>query len=74
MLFRSDLFADSGSNSLYGAAGWEVAIDNKITNLSYFVELQSAGGTIISPRITVAFPSNCDQNLALVNFSQVRER
>lgn len=69
-----DLFADSGSNSLYGAAGWEVAIDNKITNLSYFIELQSAGGTIISPRITVTFPSNCDQNLALVNFRQVRER
>jgi hypothetical protein len=69
-----DQFTESGTNSLYGGAGWEVATDNKISSASLFVELQSAGGTIVSPRITVSFPSNCDQNLALVYFKQVRER
>jgi hypothetical protein len=69
-----DTVAESGSNSLYGGAGWEVPVDNKINSSQYFVELQSAAGTVISPRITVTFPSNCDQNLAMVYFKQARER
>jgi len=69
-----DRRVDSGSNSLYGAAGWEQPVDNKINPNTYYVELESQGGTIISPRITVAFPSDCTKNLALVNFIQVRER
>ncbi len=38
------------------------------------IELESQGGTVISPRVTVTFPSDCTKNLALVNFIQVRER
>lgn len=64
----------SGSNSLYGAAGWEQPVDNKINANTYYVELESQGGTIISPRVPVQFPSDCTKNLALVNFIQVRER
>ncbi len=69
-----DRRVDSGSNSLYGAAGWEMPVDNKITANTYYVELESQGGTVISPRITVTFPSDCTKNLALVNFVQVRDR
>lgn len=69
-----DFFAESGSNSLYGGAGWEIAVDNKINGNTYYVELQSAGGTVISPRFTVVFTSNCDQNLGLIYFKQARER
>ncbi|MBL8162120.1 MAG: hypothetical protein JNJ61_09050 [Anaerolineae bacterium] len=64
----------SGSNSLYGVGGWEFPVDNKINNFTYSVELRSAAGTTISPRITVTFPADCARNLALVNFIQVRER
>jgi hypothetical protein len=67
-----DSTVDSGSNSLYGAAGWEVPVDSKISTNIYFVELLSPGGTVISPRIQVAFPSDCLKNLALVNFEQKR--
>ena len=63
---------DSGSNSLYGPGGWEVPVDNKISAQSYYVELLSPGGTIVSDRIQVTFPSDCARNVALVNFIQTR--
>jgi hypothetical protein len=69
-----DRFVDSGSNSLYGTGGWEQPVDNKINANTYFVELQTSVGTIVSPRITVTFPQDCTRNLALVNFIQKRER
>ncbi|MBC6937376.1 MAG: hypothetical protein DWB42_16275 [Chloroflexi bacterium] len=69
-----DRFVTSGSNSLYGAGGWEQPVDNKINGNTYYVELLSAGGTPISPRIEVAFPLDCTKNVALVNFIQIRER
>lgn len=67
-----DRFVTSGSNSLYGAGGWEQPVDNKINGNTYYVELLSPGGTPISERIQVTFPTDCTRNLALVNFVQVR--
>lgn len=67
-----DQFVDSGSNSLYGAGGWEVPVGSVISTNIYFVELLSPGGTVISPRVQVGFPSDCLKNLALVNFEQKR--
>jgi hypothetical protein len=67
-----DRTVDSGSNSLYGAGGWEVPVESTISANIYFVELLSPGGTVISPRVQVGFPSDCLKNLALVNFEQKR--
>ncbi len=67
-----DRIVDSGSNSLYGPGGWEVPVDNRISAQSYFVELMSPGGTVVSERIQVVFPSDCARNVALVNFIQTR--
>ena len=61
-----------GSNSIYGLSGWEVEVDTKINANTYFVELQSGSGTIISPRIQVTFPQDCAKNVALVRFVQTR--
>lgn len=69
-----DRKVDTGSNTLYGPGGWEMPVDNKINANTYYVELESQGGTVVSPRITVTFPSACENNLALVNFVQVRDR
>ncbi len=63
---------NSGDNSLYGPGGWEVAVDNKINTLGYFVELRSSLGTVVSERIPVQFPGDCTKNLALVNFTRTR--
>ncbi|MCA0458717.1 MAG: hypothetical protein LCI00_32485 [Chloroflexi bacterium] len=67
-----DRIVDSGSNSLYGPGGWEVPVDNKISAQSYYVELMSPGGTVVSDRIPVTFPSDCARNVAVVNFIQTR--
>ena len=68
-----DSTTPTGSNSLYGqGSGWEISVGNQINTNTYFVELQTSQGTIVSPRIQVAFPSDCARNLALVNFYQTR--
>ncbi len=67
-----DLYTASGSNTLYGLSGWEVPLGTTLTGNSYIVELQSPGGTPISPQITVTFTPDCSKNLALVSFAQTR--
>lgn len=67
-----DRFVRSGDNTNYGVAGWEQQVSNAISGNTYYVELQSPQGTVVSERVQVSFPSNCDQNLALVNFIQTR--
>lgn len=62
-----------GSNSLYGSAsGWEIALDNRISNALFFVQLETILGTAISPRIELFFPGDCGRNVAIVNFVQRR--
>lgn len=67
-----DFYSVSGSNTLYGLSGWEIPVSNLINTNSYFVELQTPQGTVISPQQQVTFPSDCARNLALVNFVQTR--
>lgn len=62
----------SGSNTLYGSSGWEIAVGNTFTQDSFIVELRSPQGTVISPPVQVNFPGNCNSNLAQVNFVQTR--
>lgn len=63
----------SGSNTLYGSpSGWEVFVSGQTNNNTYFVELLSPSGVVVSPAVQVTFPNNCAQNLALVNFEQTR--
>ncbi len=62
-----------GSNSLYGPiSGWEVAVAQQINQNFYYVQLETLTGTVVSDRIEVNFPGDCDQNVALVRFIQVR--
>jgi hypothetical protein len=63
----------TGSNTLYGApSGWEAFVSGQTNASSYFVELLTSSGTVVSPAIQVTFPNNCAQNLAIVNFQQTR--
>lgn len=64
----------SGTDSRYGPSGWEVAVASATNAETYYVELLSDTGTVLSPPIPVVFPNNCTQNLALVNFEQTRAR
>lgn len=67
-----DRYVDTGSNSNYGAAGWEQPLGNTVNSGVYFVQLESTGGTPISDVVQVSFASDCQRNLALVNFIQNR--
>lgn len=69
-----DRVVATGSNSLYGQfSGWEVPVDNQINGRIYFVRLESAAGTQLSPDVQVDFPSDCNANSAIVRFIQVRD-
>lgn len=78
-LFQVRVFSDDieittlvGSNSLYGASGWEITVDSIINSDIYFVRLETNTGTPVSPDIFIQFPSNCTENAAIVNFAQIR--
>jgi hypothetical protein len=67
-----DRYQDTGSNSIYGASGWEQPVATSVSSSTYFVQLESAGGTPLSELIQVSFGGDCTGNLALVNFIQIR--
>jgi len=58
-----------GSDPTYG---FLAKVDNKPNTLGYGVQLFSAQGVTLSPRYAVTFPGDCTQNLAFVNFVQIR--
>ncbi|MFW5748406.1 MAG: hypothetical protein ACOCYT_02200 [Chloroflexota bacterium] len=79
--FRVRVFNDSieqitltGTNSFYdGATGWEAQVSNVINAQTYFVRLETLAGTPISENIPVTFPQDCNANVAIVRFIQVRD-
>lgn len=62
----------SGSRTSYGESGWEVVVGNTIDNGRFLVMLAAQDGTPLSPVVEIIFPAACEQNLALVNFVQIR--
>ncbi|HRF94679.1 MAG TPA: hypothetical protein PLZ51_05790, partial [Aggregatilineales bacterium] len=67
--------ANTGSNTTFGEiSGWEVPISNVLNTRSYFVRVESVGGTPISDNIRVTFPGDCAQNRAVLRFIQTRDR
>ena len=69
----SVLTANTGSNTLYGASGFEIRVANGINTATYFVTLKSRAGTPVSAPVQITFPGTCEGNTALVNFTQLRE-
>jgi hypothetical protein len=61
----------SGTNEIYGPAGWEIVLGDKTNSKRYQVALWS-GDVQISPTVEIVFPNSCQQNLATVNFIQTR--
>lgn len=52
--------------------GWLIRVDNKTNSLTYIVELRGPNNAVLSPSVRVAFPNDCNRNLAVVNYSQFR--
>lgn len=68
----SEISATNGTNSLYGAGGYELQIANSINTQTYLVQVVTQFGTPVSDVIQVTFPGTCEGNLALLTFQQSR--
>lgn len=64
---------DTGSNTLFGPSGFEIQVANGINTATYFVKLKSRFGSDVSAPVQITFPGTCEGNLALINFTQLRE-
>ncbi len=67
-----DQRVNSGGAPDYGASGWEQYLANTPNDNTYNVQLESADGVYLSAVISVKMKDNCDKNLALVDFKQVK--
>jgi hypothetical protein len=62
----------SGTNTNFGAAGWEVRTGGAPSGGRYVLQVFSADGTrALSPPVEMVFPGTCEENLAFINFTQV---
>ena len=61
----------SGTNTLYGQAGWEIKVADTLNNNRYQIELWT-NGVQVSPVVEMVFPNSCQQNLITINFIQTR--
>lgn len=60
-----------GSSTLFNSqASWEVTVASAVNNRTYFVELQTTIGTVVSPTYNFQYPQDCSQNAAIANFRQ----
>lgn len=62
----------TGTNSFFGQSGFEVPLETAPTAGTYFVELETLAGTVVSSPIQVTFPGNCEGNVAQVTFKLIR--
>jgi hypothetical protein len=68
-----DDYVTTGSNTNYGASGWERSVNNAPTSGIFYVQLESSSGTLLSAVVTVQMYDDCEMNLALVNFVQIQD-
>ena len=68
-----DLTVESGSSTIYGRSGYEFALTNKqIAEGNIYIQLEDAGGEVLSTRTFLNITGSCQANLVIVNFKQVR--
>ncbi|HOR78704.1 MAG TPA: hypothetical protein PLG04_07915 [Anaerolineaceae bacterium] len=68
-----DLDSETGSALVYGESGYEFALENKqIAEDQLFIELRNAEGELLSEPTFLTISPECDSNLIIVNYKQVR--
>lgn len=72
--FVIDSFAKSGSAPNYGESGYEFTLDNMQmpSDESVFIQLFDSNGNPLSHPYAIQTFSECEKNLILINFKQVR--
>jgi len=68
-----DLDAETGSAPVYGPSGYEFALINQqIAEDQLFIELRNTEGKPLSEPTFLTISPECDSNLIIVNYKQVR--
>lgn len=60
----------SGTNSIFGAGGYELNLGSAPIVSNYTVQLVTTGGAPLSPEVAVITRDDCNQNVVVVNFIQ----
>ena len=69
-----DLASESGDVTVYGQSGFGFAIENqRIRENDITIQLFDANGGALSALTYLSITGNCDSNLVIVNYKQVRE-
>ena len=69
-----DLTSVSGEMTVYGESGFGFVIDNqRIRESGLTIQLFDANGEALSALTNLSITGNCDSNLVIVNYKQVRE-
>ncbi len=72
--FTIDKFMLTGSATTYGQSGYEFTLENLVVNSedSLFIQLTDTNGIPLSHPYAIQTFADCNQNLILINFKQVR--
>ncbi len=64
----------TGSVQRYGGAGYEIQLDDipSYTYQTLWVQLYNQAGTAVSEKVFITTSENCDENLIIINFQQLR--
>lgn len=69
-----DLSSVSGEVTVYGTSGFGFVIDNqRIRENRIYIQLLDESGQPLSAQTFITVTGNCDTNLVIVNYKQVRE-
>ena len=69
-----DLTSESGDVSVYGESGFGFVLENqRIRENGITIQLFDANGEALSAQTYLSITGNCDSNLVIVNYKQVRE-
>jgi len=69
-----DLTSESGDVSVYGESGFGFVLENqRIRESGLTIQLFDANGEALSAQTYLSITGNCDSNLVIVNYKQVRE-
>lgn len=69
-----DLTSESGDVTVYGESGFGFVIENqRIRESDFTIQLFDANGEALSAQTYLSITGNCDSNLVIVNYKQVRE-
>ncbi len=69
-----DLTSESGDVTVYGPSGFGFVIENqRIRESDLTIQLFDANGEALSAQTYLSITGNCDSNLVIVNYKQVRE-